>query len=184
MSGASMALSYDDQAVQAAFAALLAVVDDLAPTMANIGAALESNVQLRFEAGAGPGGVAWTPSQRALGEGGKTLMYTRRLFKSMTHVYGADFAEVGTNTAYAAIHQFGGTITRHAHSKQVFFKRDKDGAVGNLFVRPADSDFAQWAEVGEYTVTMLARPFLGFDQADEDEVMSILRARIEEAMAP
>lgn len=183
MSGASMALTWDDQAVQGAFSALLAVVADLTPAMSDIGAALESNVQLRFDAGEGPGGVAWTPSQRALAESGKTLMDTRRLFGSMTHAYGADFAEVGTSTAYAAIHQFGGTIQRAARKQTLYWFQDKSGEVGRQFVTKGRSNFAQEVEVGAHSVTMTARPFLGFDQADEDEVEAILAARIKEAMS-
>ena len=184
MSGASMALSYDDQAVQAVLAQLAALGGDLSEAMGDIGAGLEGNVRLRFAAGQGPGGVAWTPSQRAIRENGKTLVDTERLLKSMTHVYGADFAEVGTNTAYAAIHQFGGGIHREARTQTLYWYQYAGGEVGRRFVKKGRSNFSQDAEVGAHDITMPARPFLGFDDADEDEAVAAITRRIEEAMTP
>lgn len=67
----------------------------------------------------------------------------------------------GTPIAYvAAIQEFGATITIPAHEKELYFKKGKDGSVGNKFVKKSKSNFAQTASVGEYTVFIPPRPFM------------------------
>ena len=112
MTGARIEVTVDDAEARAALARLVARAEDLTPVMDEIGGALVLSTQRRFELGAGPGGLAWKPSQRALAEGGKTLVDTARLLASLTHRAGRDRVDVGTNVVYAAIHQFGGPAGR------------------------------------------------------------------------
>lgn len=112
MTGAAIRIEVDDAEVRQALNGLLASAGDLTPAMDNIGAMLVTSVLHRFETGVGPDGTPWKPSQRAIRESGQTLVDQGNLMKSMTHVAGRDFVEVGTNVVYAAIHQFGGKTGR------------------------------------------------------------------------
>jgi phage virion morphogenesis protein len=97
------------------------------------------------------------------------------------HMLGDQFSQqvagdtllVGTNAKYGAIHQFGGDIDRPARSTEVFFKRERDGTVGNRFVSRRKSNFAQRATLPAYKITMTARPWLGLSREDETEVLAI-----------
>ncbi len=61
-----------------------------------------------FAAGGRP--TKWKPSIRAEATGGKTLLKTARLFRSITFSVGARMVTWGTSVKYARIHQLGGTI--------------------------------------------------------------------------
>lgn len=124
------------------------------PLFDEIGASLAVSTQMRFERGAGPDGAAWPPSLRAVVEGGRTLVDTARLMQSITHEADDSGVAVGTNVLYAAIHQFGGTISAKTPRGLVF-----QGAAG------------QWAT--KQSVTIPARPFLGLDDEDETEITAI-----------
>lgn len=80
---------------------------------------------------------------------------------------------VGTSAKYGAIHHFGGTIKRDARESEVFFKRDRDGTVGNQFVPRRKSNFSQRVTIPAYKITMPARPWLGVSTEDEQEVLAI-----------
>lgn len=65
-----------------------------------------------FSESASPEGADWEPSQRALRQGGKTLVDTATLRNSLGVAMGRDEVEVGSNMVYAAIHQLGGKAGR------------------------------------------------------------------------
>lgn len=109
----------------------------------------------RFEDERGPDGQRWKPSQRALEEGGLTLTDRGHLRQSITAASDANSALAGTNLVYAAIHQFGGAI------------RAKGGAAGGK--RALRTPFGPRG-----SVTMPARPFLGFGPVDVAEIEAIL----------
>jgi len=141
------------EAAGAVAAALAARADDPRGLFDRIGASLVVSTQQRFEAGREPDGSPWPPSVRALAESGQTLVQTGRLVQSLTHIPSEGQVEVGTNVLYAAIHQFGGTITAQPGKRLAF-------QVGGQKV------FAK-------KVTIPARPFLGIDQDDEAEIAAI-----------
>jgi phage gpG-like protein len=93
-------------------------------------------------------------SLRAMLEGGQTLVDTARLRQDFGTEVTATSAEWGTNTDYAAIHQFGGVI-RAKNAKALRFQ------IGGNWVM-------------KKSVTIPARPFLGMDEADETEVVAIV----------
>jgi len=119
----------------------------------NIGASLVASTQYRFETGKGPDGSPWPVSIRAAFEGGKTLLDSTRSLSSITHNATETFVEVGTNVIYAAIHQLCGVI-RPVTAKFLFFK------AGGSFVTKSE-------------VTIPARPFLGLDEDDKEEIVLI-----------
>jgi len=61
-----------------------------------------------FAAGGRP--QKWKPSIRARLTGGKTLLKTARLLRSITTKVGTGMVTWGTSVKYARIHQLGGTI--------------------------------------------------------------------------
>lgn len=132
------------------------IAGDLHSTLDKIGAQLVSNTQARFSKGVGPDGVAWKPSLRAQLEGGQTMLDSGQLVSSIAHLAGRDQVEVGTNKIYAAVHQLGMTI----HAKNV----------KNLKFRIGD----RW--VSKPSVTIPARPFIGFDDQDKKDVEAIVAA--------
>jgi phage gpG-like protein len=147
------------------------------------GELIAANTVKRFDTGRGPGGIPWIPSGRVQHEarpggfnkdgsrgkskkalnkigpndGGKTLVQSGSLRESITSVVVGDEVHVGVQSPapgnaheYAAVHQFGATIEAKDGGMLAF-------EVGGIPV------FAK-------SVTIPARPFLGIDQKDVDDV--------------
>lgn len=121
----------------------------------NIGASLVVSTQRRFERGQAPDGSPWPPSIRAMMEGGQTLVDSARLKQSITHIASDTGVEVGTNVLYAATHQFGATIRAKTEAGLTF-------RIGDAWIT-------------KQQVTIPARPFLGLDENDETEILTIAR---------
>ena len=73
---------------------------------------------------------------------------------------GATNADGQSIAEYAAMNEFGGTITVPARQSEVYFKKKKDGTVGNRFVKKSKSNFAQPVIIPAHTVTIPSRPFM------------------------
>jgi phage virion morphogenesis protein len=132
---------------------------DLRPAMDEISEEMLTDTRRRFFAEVAPGGVPWKKSQRAIEKGGKTLQDKGFLLRSLDRRSGANFAEVGVTPggpqeAYAAIHQFGGTIVP---------KNKKTLSFGGRLAAK---------------VTMPARPYLGFDPDTAEDIREILSAHL------
>lgn len=111
--GVSVSVTVDGtRAASAALRRLLLAGTNMQRPLAEIGAALLTSTQRRFEDEAGPDGAAWEKSARAQADGGATLRDTARLYQSLTYMVHPRSVEVGTNTLYAAIHQLGGDAGR------------------------------------------------------------------------
>ena len=169
--GIRIEIQTDDAALQAAFKRLTATLGDLRPEMDEIGQTLTTSVIDRFDRERGPGGVPWKPSARARTEGGQTLTDTGRLRASITHRASRDSVEVGTNVAYAAIHQFGGKTAPRTiqprHKKALYWP----GAWHPV------------AQVNHPGSTIPARPFLGIDADDRASILRIVSRAIERAVS-
>lgn len=160
MAGASITLDNADP-VMAALAELSAALTDGTEIYDGIGAAMVARTKMRFDAGVGPDGNPWPPSIRAILEDGKTLVDKGILKNSMSHIPTPNSVTWGTHVIYAAVHQFGATIT------------------------PKNGDFLHflWPGVGLFTVksvTIPARPFIGLsndDRAEIDEIVTAAMAR-------
>ena len=105
------------QGIERRLAKMLRGVEDLEPLMDEIGGILVASTQHNFERGRAPDGTAWLPSERALNEGGQTLIDSGILLASITHSADRDRVEVGSNMVYAGIHQFGGAAGRNGATK-------------------------------------------------------------------
>jgi phage virion morphogenesis protein len=153
----------DDGLVRRAFQGLEALGADLTPLFREVGAHLVSTTRLRFEEGRAPDGRAWTPSIRARTQRGQTLRDSGRLQQSITMRAEARQVAVGTNVRYAAVHQFGATISAKG-SKPLRFR------IGN-----------RWAS--KRSVTIPARPFLGVSAEDAAALQAIVARRVAQAIA-
>lgn len=148
---------------QRTLAQLLDRTGDLTPLMEQIGAYGEESTVNRFETQRGPDGETWTPSLRVRMNGGQTLVDTARLHGSITWAAGSDHAEWGTNLIYARTHQGGATIRAKGGGRLAF-------TIPGLGFRSPEE------------VVIPARPFLGIDAEDEDEIDAIVHDYIAEAL--
>ena len=123
--------------------------------MESVGEALVSGTKKRFDEKKDPEGTPWKPSRRALEKGGKTLMHSGRLRRSIDYAATSDKVMVGSNLAYARIHQKGGEITPKKAKKLVF--KDSDGKT-----------------VAVDAVTIPARPYLGVSKEDMEDVKATM----------
>ena len=171
----------DDAAVLTALRRLAGVFDDPSAIAREIAALGENATRLRFKTETAPDGTRWKPSLRAQISGGRTLTRDGHLSGSLSSQSGADFAEWGVNSIYAAIHQFGGDIEIAARSQKAYFKRYKNGSVGNRFVKKKRSNFAQIVTIGAYTIRMPARPFLGISPDDASDIVALIEHRLQGA---
>ncbi len=153
--------TFDDELLPAIERALLALAD-FTPAMEAISELMEDQVAARFNSGEAPDGTPWKPSQRALEDGGKTLIDTRALLNSITRDHDSFSAVVGTNIHYAAIHQAGGTIRPRTDSGK----------------KALNTPFGPRA-----SVTMPARPFLGFGTDDARDINDIIANHLRNAFA-
>ena len=123
--------------------------------MESVGEALVSGTKKRFDEKKDPEGTPWKPSWRALEKGGKTLMHSGRLRRSIDYAATSDKVMVGSNLAYARIHQKGGEIKPKKAKKLVF--KDSDGKT-----------------VAVDAVTIPARPYLGVSKEDMEDVKATM----------
>ncbi len=120
MAGAAFQLRTDlegSEAVQKRLTKMLRGVDNLFPLMDEIGGIMVASTQDNFERGRAPDGTAWLPSERALDQGGQTLVDQGILLGSQTHSADHDSVEWGSNMVYAGIQQFGGDTGRNRATK-------------------------------------------------------------------
>lgn len=161
------------------------------PLWERIGRVMKTSTQLRFRQQSGPGGTPWPKSWRAKNEGGQTLSLTRRLRNSITYDATETSVSVGTNVAYAAIHQFGGIIRAKAGpflaipvtpaARAAGSPRNFEGLHVQQTIKTAGTSGGQFMLVDSKgvthyllraQVTMPARPFLGADASDEKEIVA------------
>ncbi|KWH38495.1 hypothetical protein WL99_32680 [Burkholderia cepacia] len=157
---------------------LLAGTVDLYRGIAGV---LESVTEGNFAAQGRPAWVPLAESTKAerlkRNKGSSTLLILQDrgiLASSVSAEYGSDYALIGAGgaaAAYAGIHQFGGTVTHPAHSTKVRLRTDSKGNLVRqaghkhlaVFARDSHKRAREsWHEVGEYTVTIPARPYLPF----------------------
>jgi phage virion morphogenesis protein len=133
-----------------------------------------------------PDGTAWAP----LSPRYKRLKDKKRpglpMLRFDFHMLGDQLSQqvqgndlvIGTSAPYGARQHFGGTFEHASRATDVFFKRERDGTVGNRFVSRRKSNFAQRATIPAYKVTTPARPWLGLSTQDETEVLAIAQQHV------
>lgn len=131
-----------------------------------IGEALVSSTKKRFKTETGPDGKKWEKSLRAKNEGGQTLTDNATLKNSITYKAKPDGVAVGTNVKYAAVHQGDNgkdTIIKAKRKKALYFR-----VGGNMVMKKQ--------------VRIPARPFLGINDDDIEEITGLINDRIKETL--
>lgn len=136
-----------------------------------IGDRLVGSAGENFRNERGPDGAAWTPLKpatvrarsRKAKSGLRILSETDALSGSIRAQATNDEVRIGSPVVYAAIHQLGGTISRAASSRTIVGRRfAKTGAQGGREVG-----------IGDYTITIPARPFLGVSAEDAIDILQM-----------
>ena len=156
MAGVSLSVEFRDRELRAALAQMPGRARQ---ALAPIGGALIKNTRDRMRGERGPDGHAWAkllPAYAAIKRGPGILRAGQQLFGSFRSEVGADEVRMGTNRIYARIHQFGGTIVP---KKGRFLRFRLAGGIVNAS-----------------KVKIPARPYLGIDAQDEQEIGDALAA--------
>ena len=125
------------------------------------GLILESNTIDRFDRETDPAGQKWQKSERAKAEGGKTLTDTARLKGSIAYEASATSIRVGTNVAYARVHQdgFSGTQKVATHKR----------TMSQVFGLKLQSPIEVIVPAFQRSIKMPVRAYLGFGPEDEQD---------------
>lgn len=132
---------------------------DTGGAMRAIAEGLRTSTMERFDTTTDPEGKRWKASIRARESAGKTLTKSARLKNSIRAEADKTGMAVGTNTIYAATHQFGakGRVIKAKRAKALRFKFN-----------------GQWVSVKKVQVDIPARPFLGISAEDDKEIQETL----------
>ncbi len=170
MTGARLHVVIDDKAITEPLRRLGAVAAERAGLMRAIGVGLVEATQSRFESQTTPDGTPWKPLNPGYAAGKRGPGILREsgmrggLQGSITfQTRGGLEVEVGSNKVYAAIHQFGGVITAKTGRGLVF-------KIGGQFIR-------------KRSVTIPARPYLGFGAADQAVVEEVIEIVVSRALS-
>jgi phage virion morphogenesis protein len=169
VTGARITASFDDKDLVRGLRALRAMAIDSVPLMRAIGVALVETTQARFDTATDPSGHPWkalNPAYAALKRGPGILRESGMrggLQGSITFRAARGQVEVGTNKVYGAVHQFGATI-KPKNAKALVFRL---GAGGKM--------------VRAKSVTIPARPYLGFGAADRGGVEDVVAGALKRA---
>ncbi len=152
-----------------------ALLDDIGHAVANM-----TRTRIRDEKRA-PDGTPWEPLSRRYAEwkadvkgSAGILEFDAGLYDSIEHSIDGDSVEVGSNKAYAAIHNFGGEIKKPERASTLYFRQGKDGSVGNKFVTKHKSNFAQDVAIGAHSFEMPARQYLGLSPQNEGDINDLV----------
>jgi phage gpG-like protein len=183
--GLSITLEYDGGGLAKPLAALRHLRDmgeDLLPFMTDAKDILLKATLGRFETGRGPGGIPWAPTKRqarqAVGRRGpnkaRILVDTGDLQLSIRGEATSNSAEVGSdglsNPVKALANQFGS----HRPSVVKFHTRTVRVAFGVALREPA----TQFVSSHGRMTNLPARPFVGIDEQNEDDIKEAWQARI------
>lgn len=178
--------------IQRRLRAAAGAFSNLRPMLTEIGEATVESTKLRFKSsGPSPDGSPWKPlsaatiRSRRKGKGAEApmpLLDTGRLRNSITKRVDANSVFIGTNVEYAAAHQFGASAYHPPQSRMVRLRVVKGRT---RFAKDSHKRARTvWGTNSTgWTVNIPARPYLGFSQDDQTEIIGIIQRRINEAGA-
>ncbi|WP_153768155.1 phage virion morphogenesis protein [Labrenzia sp. CE80] len=193
MTGVRQSITIEDAEVNAVLTRVADAGGDTSALMAEISGAMLFSVQRRFETERAPDGTPWQRhaprtakarlkrSRKNAPVTPKILRDSNRLYSSIISEASSDEAAVGTNLVYAAIHQAGRTVTQYPQSRMVRFRK-----VGRQtrFARQAHKRaYDRPVTYGARTIVIPARPYLGFSDTDQTEILAIAEAHFEAAIS-
>ena len=166
-----------------------AAVENIDPTLGDIGDQLVKNVVGRFFKKAGPTGRPWKRSKRSGRRGRTTLVDSGALRDSISAVVKDGQLQVGTNIWYAHFHQQGGQIdaayrqrTGSSRGAGVSLRALSSGISAERLARAAARGAKRNAKPGKVRrVKLPRRPFLGVSKKDRADMTKIIKAALEEA---
>ncbi|MEP0235539.1 phage virion morphogenesis protein [Roseibium sp.] len=193
MTGVRSNLTIEDERVNAALTHVAQAGGDTSALMAEISGAMLFSVHRRFETETAPNGTPWArhaprtakarlkrSRKNAAGTQlgtPKILRDSNRLYSSIISEASSDEAAVGTNLVYAAIHQAGGTVTQYPQSRMVRFR--KVGRQTRFAKKAHKRAYDRPVTYGARTIVIPARPYLGFSDTDQTEILAITEAHFE-----
>lgn len=161
-----LVIKYDISDFERSLGELINRLEHREPLMRELAAAMGDAVEENFKSEGRPAWMGWSPAYAKKRVGGKKLQKSGRLASSITQQNDNDSATVGTNVAYARIHQEGGTINIPSRSQRAYYRQRKDGSVGHRFSKKSRANFSQWHTLPAYKIDMPARPFLHLTEQD------------------
>ena len=186
---AGVTLEYSSEKVLEALRAAADLMRSPAPMFRDMGEYMLIALDERFESQSAPDGTPWqalspTYQRRKRKNQDKILVLDGYLKNTIRYQASDDELAVGSNRAYAAIHQFGGEIQIAARSQQAYFRHDaKTNEVSPQFVNRRRANFSQWVSLGPYTIKIPARPWLGTSNRDDDELLAIAQKHLDRALS-
>lgn len=183
-------IEIDDREARRGLRDLAEAGEDLSPAMRVVSELLLSIAEESFEREASPEGDPWAPlaastlrQRKREGKDGPILQRDRHLRRSLDSDHDRTSAAAGTNLAYAAIHQFGGSVEQSARNQVLAF-----AARGGRFTsrraasrRRAGAVRVAFAALGDQTFDIPARPFLGVGPQDERLIADAVQHHIAQA---
>jgi phage gpG-like protein len=166
----NLTIQVNDAAVQAALRQLGERMGDAGPALRDIGEDIVQRTKARFGTGTGPGGERW--QAKRVPDGRPTLVGpTGNLRRQIVWSVSGSTLTVQATMAYAAIHQFGGSIQRPARRVEVRHRTDARGELlrrkglmndrALVFAKASHKRVrTRWFDAPAYEVKMPARPFL------------------------
>lgn len=177
MAGAGFTIQVDDGDVRATLAQM--AQDGTGDLMPHLGEYLLQTTEERFTSQTAPDGSQWKPlrqryARRKRYNRDKILTLRGYLRSGIRYQPDGPLAvEVGTNSPYGAIHQFGGTIVMTARQAIV---RTRSVAGRILFARKnAAGAKVRKVSIGAHEVNMPARAYLGVSSKDRLGIVEIVR---------
>lgn len=145
------------------------------PLMRAIAGLFADETEINFASQGRPAWLGLRPATlKRRGADAKILQDTGRLAASVSTQYGTDFARVGSNAVYAAIHQFGGTIDKAAFSSWGALRTDRHGNLLRQGTEGRGKNLAVFAKgshkrvkairytVAAHQIKIPARPYMPF----------------------
>ena len=191
MTDQGVTLRVDDAQVRDAVEAAVALGADPSEITRRISDYLKQSTDERFETETDPSGVRWTAlrprtiaARRRKGHIPISILTETGVMRSQNvPFFDNTVAGVGTNNVYARIHQLGGTIDVEARTQTIYQRYDaKTAELQPRFVRKRRSNFARDVAVGAHEITIPAREFLGFSDADRARCIAIAAEVMDESM--
>ncbi|WP_027855212.1 phage virion morphogenesis protein [Marinobacterium litorale] len=188
MAGARINFELNDTQVRNVLKAGIQALDNPKPLLVNMREHLHRVHRQRFKDQKAPDGTPWAPlspryQKRKKQNGNKILTLRGYLANTLRGVVDDEGLAFGTDRIYGAVHQYGAEIQHAARSQNAYFKRNRDGSVGNRFVSKRRSDFAQGVTIGAHNTTIHARPWLGTSEADENYLVGLARDYLAKAVS-
>ena len=172
MTGTTITIKYDDKEVQAMFARIQRHLGNLTPAMKIIGQIVRTSVVRNFEVGGRP---KWKPLSRVTlaRRKGTKVLYRQGMAGGLLGSIHAkayrDRAVIGTNKAYAAVHQFGarkGSFGQFTANIKAHMRKTKSGKGGNVRAHTRRVKLP-WGDIP-------ARPYLMVQNEDWAEIRRAL----------